>query len=44
MMGKLQVGAHYNGSNLTAVNQKYASDKSWANKVYNWMEYLYNKI
>jgi len=42
--GQVASGAHYNGSTLTAVNQKYASDKSWANKVYNWMEYLYNKL
>jgi len=44
MMDKQQVGAHYNGSTLSAVNQKYATDKSWANKVYKWMEYLYGKI
>ena len=43
-MDKQQVGAHYNGSSLTAVNKKYASDKSWANKVYNWMKYLYDKL
>lgn len=42
--GQLASGAHYNGSNLSAVNQKYASDKGWANKVYNWMEYLYGKL
>ena len=42
--GQTASGAHYNGSTLTAVNKKYASDKSWANKVYNWMEYLYNKL
>lgn len=42
--GQVASGAHYNGSTLTAVNKKYASDKSWANKVYSWMEYLYGKL
>lgn len=42
--GQTASGAHYNGSTISAVNTKYASDKSWANKVYNWMEYLYNKL
>jgi len=42
--GQVASGAHYNGSTLSAVNKKYASDKGWANKVYNWMEYLYNKL
>lgn len=42
--GQVASGAHYNGSTLTAVNKKYASDNGWANKVYNWMEYLYGKL
>ena len=37
-------GAYYNGNTLSAVNQKYASDKNWANGVYSHMKYLYNKI
>ncbi len=37
-------GTYYNGSTLTAVNKCYATDKNWANAVYNWMQYLYNKI
>ena len=45
MMELLQVGKFYSGaSTLSAVNNKYASDKNWANGVYKWMEYLYNKI
>ena len=44
MIVSWQVGAHYNGDTLVAVNKKYASDSGWANKVYNWMEYLYSKI
>lgn len=37
-------GKFYNGTTLSAVNMKYASDKNWANSVYKWMKYLYNKI
>lgn len=44
MMGKQLHGVYYNGNNLSSVNKKYATDSSWANKVYNWMEYLYNKL
>ena len=29
---------------LTGVNTKYATDKNWANKVYETMKYLYNKL
>ncbi len=42
--GSLASGKFYSGPNLSAVNAKYASDKNWANAVYQWMEYLYNKI
>lgn len=42
--GEVANGKYYNGNTLTAVNQKYATDKSWANKVYKYMEYLYKKI
>ena len=37
-------GKYYNGNTVSAVNQKYATDKNWANKVYSYMEYLYSKI
>ncbi len=37
-------GKFYNGSNLSSINSKYASDKNWANSVYKWMQYLYNKL
>ena len=37
-------GKFYNGSTISAVNQRYASDKNWANSVYKWMQYLYNKL
>lgn len=42
--GTTTSGKFYSGSNLSAVNSKYASDKNWANSVYKWMQYLYNKI
>lgn len=42
--GEKAVGTYYNGNTISAVNQKYASDSGWAEKVYNYMEYLYKKI
>ena len=42
--GEKAQGTYYNGSTLTAVNTKYASDKNWANSVYKHMKYLYNKL
>ena len=33
-----------NGETLTGVNTKYATDKNWANRVYYYMQYLYNKL
>lgn len=37
-------GKYYNGNTLAAVNKKYATDKNWANSVYTWMKYLYNRL
>ena len=37
-------GTYYNGPTLSGVNTKYATDKNWANGVYNHMKYLYNKL
>ena len=42
--GTATSGKFYSGSNLSSVNAKYASDKNWANAVYKWMQYLYEKI
>ena len=42
--GEKAVGTYYNGANLSGINQKYATDKNWANGVYNHMKYLYNKL
>ena len=37
-------GKYYTSPTLTGVNNKYATDKNWANSVYKIMQYLYNKI
>lgn len=42
--GEKATGSYYNGPTLTGVNKKYATDKNWANAVYNHMKYLYNKL
>lgn len=36
--------AYNNGPTLSGVNTRYASDENWANKVFNYMEYLYGKL
>lgn len=41
---EIATGKYYNGNTLTAVNKKYATDKKWANGVYSWMCYLYNRL
>jgi len=42
--GNVASGAYYNGPTLTGVNTKYATDKNWANAVYNHMKTLYNNL
>ena len=42
--GEKAVGTYYNGATLNGVNTKYASDKNWANAVFSYMQYLYNKL
>ncbi len=42
--GEIASGKYYSTPTLTGVNSKYASDKGWANKVYQHMQYLYNKL
>ena len=37
-------GKYYNGNTLKDVNKKYATDKNWSNKVFKYMQYLYEKI
>ncbi len=38
------IGTYYNGTTIRCVNTKYASDKQWAEKIYYYMKYLYNKL
>ena len=37
-------GSYYNGPTVADVNMRYASDTEWHNKVYSYMEYLYNRL
>ena len=37
-------GKYYNGNTIASVNKKYATDTNWANCIYTWMEYLYNRL
>ena len=39
-----ETGSFYNGTTAESVNKRYASDKEWHNKVYKYMQYLYNKL
>lgn len=42
--GEKAKGTYYNGSTLSAINTRYATDKNWAEGVYKHMKYLYNKL
>ena len=42
--GEIATGKYYNGCTLSGVNKKYATDKKWADGVYTWMKYLYNRL
>lgn len=42
--GEIANGKYYNGNTVSGVNKKYATDKNWANSVYTWMKYLYNRL
>lgn len=42
--GETAVATYYNGSTVEAVNQRYASDEDWHQKVFNYMEFLYNRL
>lgn len=37
-------GTYYRGSTVSSVNECYASDPNWANGVFKWMTYLYNRL
>lgn len=42
--GEIAEGTYYNGPTVGGVNTRYASDAGWAEKVYDKMVTLYNKI
>lgn len=42
--GIIAKGTYYNGTDLKAINTRYASDMSWSEKVFKYMQYLYNKL
>ena len=42
--GEIASAWYYNGPTLLGVNTRYASDSSWHEKVYNYMEMLYNRL
>ena len=42
--GEVAKASYYNGSTIEDVNQRYASDKEWHNKVYKYMKFLYNRL
>ena len=37
-------GTYFSGSTIQAVNTRYASDPGWYEKVYGYMQYLYNRL
>ena len=42
--GETAEGWYYNGPTVEGVNTRYASDKDWHKKVFNYMEMLYNRL
>ena len=42
--GERAVATYYNGPTVNGVGQRYASDPDWGQKVFNTMNYLYNRI
>ena len=37
-------GTYFNGTTVKSVNIRYASDEAWHEKVFSYMQYLYNKL
>lgn len=37
-------GTYFNGTTVQSVNTRYASDQSWYEKVFGYMQYLYNRL
>lgn len=42
--GETAAGTYYNGPTVDGVNVRYASDSNWANRVFDIMEALYDKL
>ena len=42
--GLTATGIYFNGTTVKSVNIRYASDENWADKVFTYMQYLYNKL
>ena len=42
--GERAIATYYNGPTVNGVGQRYASDPDWGQKVFNTMNYLYNRI
>ena len=42
--GITATGIYFNGTTAKSVNIRYASDEGWADKVYSYMQYLYQKL
>ena len=40
----IATGTYFNGTTAKSVNTRYASDQGGADKVFNYMQYLYNKL
>ena len=37
-------GSYCNGTTISSVNMRYASDQNWKNKIFSHMQYLYNRL
>ena len=42
--GIIATGTYFNGNTIKSVNMRYASDENWGEKVFNYMQYLYNRL
>ena len=42
--GEVAKGSYYNGATTAGVNIRYASDTEWHNKIYKYMQYLYDRL
>ena len=42
--GEIASGTYYNGTTISAVNTRYATDKNWGAKVYTYVQKLYGRL